>query len=178
MRGKEHWLLEEMLMPMMEEELLPRARSYFSKGVVAGYDARSISSAAISLLSLAPVALRLHEGRALLAAVDTVELHLTPLLQAAAAVNLARWAKKGWLECEEHPAPLLLVTHSSVVLSALLTEVEEGVRDKLVRLPDSYRLAEDDVKTVILYREEGVVKCDVGKGIIPPRYLREYARFL
>ena len=178
MRGKEHWLLEEMLMPMMEEGLLPRARSYFSKGIVAGYDARNISSAAVSLLSLAPVALRLHEGRALLAAVDTVELHLSPLLQAATAVNLARWAKKGWLECEENPAPLLLVTHSSVVLSALITEVEEGVKDKLVRLPDRYRLTEDDVKTVILYREGRVVKWDVGKGIIPPRYLREYARFL
>jgi hypothetical protein len=64
------------------------------------------------------------------------------------------------------------------VLSALLTEVEGGVKDKLVRLPDSYRLTEDDVQTVIFYREEGVVKCDVGKGVIPPRYLREYARFL
>jgi energy-coupling factor transporter ATP-binding protein EcfA2 len=178
MLSEEHWLLEEMLIPMVEEGLLPRTRSYFKGGVVAGYQARNVSSAAISLLSLAPVVLRLHEGRALLAAVDTVELHLTPLLQAAAAVNLARWAKKGWLECEEHPAPLLLVTHSSIVLSALLAEVEEGVKDKLVRLPDRYRLTEDDVKTVIFYREGGVVKCDVGKGIIPPRYLREYARFL
>ena len=178
MRGKEHWLLEETLMPMVEEGLLPRARSYFSKGVVAGYDARSVSSAAISLLSLAPVVLRLYEGRALLAAVDTVELHLTPLLQAAAAVNLARWAKKGWVECEEHPTPLLLVTHSSIVLSALLTEVEEGVKDKLVRLPDSYRLTEDDVKTVIFYREEGVLRCDARKGVALPNHLREYARFL
>ncbi|MCC6004628.1 MAG: hypothetical protein LM590_09830 [Thermofilum sp.] len=178
MRSEEHWLLEEMLIPMVEEGLLPRTRSYFKGGVVAGYQARNVSSAAISLLSLAPVVLRLQQGRALLAAVDTVELHLTPLLQAVVAVNLARWAKKGWLESEEYPTPLLLVTHSSIVLSALLTEVEEGVKDKLVRLPDKYRVTEDDVKTVILYREGGVVRCDIDKGVIPPRYLREYARFL
>jgi len=178
MRSKEHWLLEEMLIPMVEEGLLPRRQSYFKEGVVAGYQARNVSSTAISLLSLAPVVLRLHEGRALLAAVDTVELHLTPLLQAVVAVNLARWAKKGWLESEEYPTPFLLVTHSSIVLSALLTEVEEGVKDKLVRLPDKYRVTEDDVKTVILHRMEGVVQCDIDKGIIPPRYLREYARFL
>jgi hypothetical protein len=52
------------------------------------------------------------------------------------------------------------------------------VKDKLVRLPDKYRVTEDDVKTVILHRMEGVVQCDIDKGIIPPRYLREYARFL
>jgi len=178
MRDKEHWLLEEMIMPMVEEGLLPRIRSYFSKGVVAGYDVRNVSSAAIALLSLAPIALRLQEGRAFFAAVDTLELHLSPLLQAATAVNLARWAKKGWVECEEHPTPLLLVTHSSIVLSALLTEVEEGVKDKLVRLPDSYRLTEDDVKTVIFYREEGVLRCDARKGVALPNHLREYARFL
>jgi len=178
MRSKEHWLLEEMLVPMVEEGLLPMRQSYFKGGVVAGYQARNVSSATISLLSLAPVVLRLHEGRALLAAVDTVELHLTPLLQAVVAVNLARWAKKGWLENEEYPTPLLLVTHSSIVLSALLTEVEKGVENKLVRLPGKYRVTEEDVKTVILYRMEGAVRCDIDKGIIPPWYLREYAKFL
>ncbi len=40
---------------------------------------------------------------------------------------------------------------------------------------EGYRLAEDDVKTVILYREGGVVKCDVGKGT---RHLGESARLL
>jgi energy-coupling factor transporter ATP-binding protein EcfA2 len=105
MRRTNHWLLDEMLMPLLEEGLLRKARSYFDRGVVAGYDARGVSSAAISLLSLAPVVQRLEEGRALLAAVDTVELHLTPLMQAATAVNLARWAKRCWEEGEEYPVP-------------------------------------------------------------------------
>jgi hypothetical protein len=136
------------------------------------------SSAALSLISLAPIAYRLSEGRALLVAVDTVELHLTPLLQAATAVDLARRAKKCWEESEEYPIPLLLVTHSSIVLSALLTEVEEGAKDKLVRLSEEYRLKSEDVKTVILYRRNGVVNCDVAQGIAQPSYLRSYARLL
>jgi hypothetical protein len=125
-----------------------------------------------------PVALRLREERAFLAAVDVLEVNLTPLLQAAAAVNLARAAKKGWVECGEFPAPLVIVTRSSVVLSALLTEVEEGVKGKLVRLPGSYRLTEGDVKTVIFYREDGVVRCEVREGVASPSYMREYAKFL
>jgi hypothetical protein len=178
MRIKNHWLLEEMLAPLIEEGLIPRTRSYFDRGLVAGHDAHVASSAALSLISLAPIAYRLSEGRALLVAVDTVELHLTPLLQAATAVDLARRAKKCWEESEEYPIPLLLVTHSSIVLSALLAEVEEGAKDKLVRLSEEYRLKGEDVKTVILYRRNGVVNCDVAQGIAQPSYLREYARFL
>jgi energy-coupling factor transporter ATP-binding protein EcfA2 len=178
MRGANHWLLDEMLMSLIEEGLLRRARSYFDRGVVAGYDARDVSSAAISLLSLAPVVLRLEEGRALLAAVDTVELHLTPLMQGATAVNLARWAKRCWEESEEYPVPLLMVTHSSIVLSALLREVEEGAKDKLVRLDESYRLRNEDVKTAVLYRRDGAIRCDVTQGVAQPNYLREYARFI
>jgi len=178
MRRNNHWLLEEMLAPLIKEGLIPRARSYFDRGLVAGRDVRETSSAALSLLSLAPIAYRLGEGRALLVAVDTIELHLTPLLQAAIAVDLARRAKRGWEESEEYPAPLLLVTHSSIVLSALLTEVEEGAKDRLVRLSESYRLKREDVKTVVFHRKEGVVSYDVTQGIAQPNYLREYARFL
>jgi hypothetical protein len=178
MRIKNHWLLEEMLAPLIEEGLIPRVRSYFDRGLVAGHDAHMASSAALSLISLAPIAYRLSEGRALLVAVDTVELHLTPLLQAATAVDLARRAKKCWEESEEYPIPLLLVTHSSIVLSALLTEVEEGAKNKLVRLGEEYRLKSEDVKTVILYRKDGIVNYDVTQGITQPSYLREYARFL
>jgi len=173
-----HWLLDEMLMPLIEERMIPRTFSYFDRSMVAGFDAHVISSAVFSLLSLAPIALRLSEGRALLTAVDTIELHLTPLLQAAVAVDLARRAKRCWRESEEYPAPLLLITHSSIVLSALLTEVEEGVKDRLVRLGEEYRLRREDVKTLVLHRREGAVACEVSQGIAQPSYLREYARFL
>jgi hypothetical protein len=98
-------------------------------------------------------------------------------MQAATAVNLARWAKRCWEEGEEYPVPLLMVTHSSIVLSALLTEVEEGAKDKLVRLDESYRLRGEDVKTVILYRRDVATRCDVTQGIAEPTYLREHLRF-
>ena len=172
-----HWLLNEMLMPLIDEGMIPKARSYFDRGVVAGLEARVASSATLSLLSLAPLALRLSEGRALLTAVDTIELHLTPLLQAA-AVELSRRAKRGWEESEEYPASLLLITHSSIVLSALLTEVEEGVKDRLVRLGEEYRLRREDVKTLVLHRREGVVTCEASQGIAQPSYLKGYARLL
>jgi hypothetical protein len=171
-------LLEEMLSPLVEEGLIPRVPSYFDRGLVAGYDANNASSAALSLLSLAPVAYRLNEGRAFLAAVDTIELHLTPLLQAVAAVDLARRVKRCREESEEYPVPLLMITHSSIVLSALLTEVEEGVKDRLVMLDEKYKLGNEDVKTVVLYRRDGAVCCDIAQGIALPNYLREYARFL
>jgi len=175
---KNHWLLNEMLMPLIDEGMIPKALSYFDRGIVAGLEARAASSATLSLLSLAPIALRLSEGRALLTAVDTIELHLTPLLQAVAAVELSRRAKRCWEESEEYPAPLLLITHSSIVLSALLTEVEEGVKDRLVRLGEEYRLRREDVKTLVLHRREGAVACEASQGIAQPSYLREYARFL
>lgn len=170
--------LDEMIAIIVEEGLLPRMSSYFDRGIIAGYDSSLVSSAAISLLSLAPLAVRLSEGRAFLTAVDVIELHLTPLLQAAAAVNLARWAKKGWRESEESPAPLLIVTHSPVVLSALLTEVEEGVRDRSIRLPETYKLERKDLRMVVFQRDEGALRCEVHEEIAMPNYLREYSRFL
>jgi len=170
--------LEEILAPMFEEDMLPNVRSYCDRGLIAGYEIRNLSSAALSLLSLAPILARLDEGRALLVAVDTVELHLTPLLQAVVSVNLARWAKRSWLECEEYPPPLLLVTHSSIVLAALQADTEEGVKDKLVRLEEKYRPNIEDIKTVVLYRERGVSRHEETKGVALPTYLREYSRFI
>jgi hypothetical protein len=48
-----------------------------------------------------------------------------------------------------------------------LTETEEGVKDRLVGLPEEYRLSEEDV------RKENTLHIDVAKGIVPPNYLRE-----
>jgi hypothetical protein len=55
--------------------------------------------------------------------------------------------------------------HSSIVLSALLAEVEEGVKDELVGLSEEYRLKSEGVKTVALYRRNSIVNCDVTQGI-------------
>jgi hypothetical protein len=52
-----------------------------------------------------------------------------------------------------------------------LTETR-GVKDRLVGLPEEYRLGEEDV------RKENTLHIDVAKGIVPPDYLREHARFL
>ncbi len=178
LRDKNDPTLEEALEPLFMEGLLPKARSFFDRGIIAGNNALTVSSTVISFLSLAPVISRLRDGRALLAAVDTVEIHLTPLLQMAATINLARLAKFCWKKAEEHPTPLLIVTHSSSVLAALAEEIDRGIDDRIITVPSKYRLEKEDVKEVVLYHEEGVIKCKAQEGIVSPQYLREYLRLL
>ncbi|MGC8933489.1 MAG: hypothetical protein ACP5LQ_09435 [Candidatus Methanodesulfokora sp.] len=61
----------------------------------------------------------------------------------------------GWKN-KESPAPLLLVTHSSTVLATLSKEIEEGVDDRAVYVKE--RVEKSDVRTVVLYREDGEMK--------------------
>ncbi|RLF03915.1 MAG: hypothetical protein DRK00_07885, partial [Thermoprotei archaeon] len=152
--------------------------SYFDRGVVDGILAQNHSAAVFACLSLAPVVKVLVEGRAFLAAVDAVEVHLTPLLQAAMAVNLARLAKMGWECAEEYPASLLMITHSSIVLAALLREVRRGVEDPLIFVEEGYRVGDGDVKSVVFYREDSAVKVKGIEGIVEAGYLREYMRLI
>jgi hypothetical protein len=177
LREKNDWSLNESLNVLKIENILPKiGGSYFDRGIIEGLDSRTQSAAVFSLLSLAPAIRTLYEGRAFLVAVDTIESHLTPLLQGAVAVNLARWAKKGWVSSEEYPAPLLLVTHSSIVLAALQKEIEEGVKDRTVYVDE--KVTKEDVRMITLYREDGEVKWKISEGIELPTYLREYIRLI
>ena len=176
LRNNNDWSLNESLEALRREGVLLKAgRSCFNKGIIEGLDSRVQSGAVFAFLSLAPAIKILHEGRAFLVAVDTIETQITPFLQGVIAVNLARWAKMGWKN-KESPAPLLLVTHSSTVLAALSKEIEEGVDDRAVYVKE--RVEKSDVRTVVLYREDGEVKWGISEGIAMPAYLREYIRLI
>jgi hypothetical protein len=47
-----------------------------------------------------------------------------------------------------------------------------------MRLSEEYRLKSEDVKTVVLYRRDGIVNCNVTQGIAQPSYFKDYARLL
>lgn len=171
--------LEESIRPLDAKNILPKTHSYFDKGIVRGMDAHILSASVIAFLSLAPVINRLVEGRALFAAVDTIELHLTPLLQIVATVNLARFAKLGWEKNEEQPVPLIIITHSSTVLAALAKEISKGIDDEAINISKEYKIDSNDIQTVILYRENGKFMYQIESGTVPlPAHLREYIRLI
>ncbi len=179
-----HFYLNVALSPFRKAGLL-KGPALWRYGVLDGIPVHDHSASILSLLSLAPVLKALgpvygkEEWRAegLLLGVDTVELHLTPLYQGVAATLMARAAVGAWREAEEQAPPLIMTTHSSIVLAALNQELIKGVKDDLLPeiLSSEYRVTEESIVSYVFSRDEGGAKVEVFERKVPaPKYMAEY----